>query len=64
MKLAARWPRSLSPGVALFLDAPLFAHAHAGHAATGTSHWHATDFWGVLAVSAWLAAALWNGRNK
>ena len=36
--------------------------AHDGHGLTGT-HWHATDVWGFIAVTAMLAVAVWLYRK-
>ena len=40
------------------------AHAHEGHGLPGASHWHATDSFGLIALAAGIAAALWwRGRK-
>ena len=42
---------------------PLWAAAHEGHGA-GSSHWHATDVWGFVALGAVAALAIWLRRRK
>ena len=39
------------------------ARAHEGHGLPGASHWHATDAWGLPAVGALVALALWLSRG-
>jgi hypothetical protein len=41
----------------------LAAQAHEGHGLPGASHWHATDAWGLLAVGALVALAIWLSRG-
>jgi hypothetical protein len=47
-------------GAALMSNSAL---AHEGHGLAG-SHWHATDPWGLIALAAVVAAALWAARRK
>jgi hypothetical protein len=39
------------------------AAAHEGHGLPGTSHWHATDTWGLLVVLGLAALAIWFSRG-
>jgi hypothetical protein len=39
------------------------AQAHEGHGLPGTSHWHASDAWGLLAVGALVTLAIWLSRG-
>ena len=38
------------------------AFAHDGHGLAGI-HWHATDTWGFVAVTAMIAVAIWLSRK-
>ena len=38
------------------------AFAHDGHGLAGL-HWHATDTWGFVAVTAMIAVAIWLSRK-
>ncbi len=38
--------------------------AHDGHGMGGSTHWHATDVWGFVAVAAMVAVAVWWARRK
>ena len=38
------------------------ARAHDGHGLT-TSHWHASDSWGFVALAVLMAAAIWSSRK-
>jgi hypothetical protein len=39
------------------------AFAHEGHGLAGSSHWHATDTFGLLLVAALAGAAWWFSRG-
>ena len=41
---------------------PTAAFAHDGHGLAGI-HWHATDTWGFVAVTAMIAVAIWLSRK-
>ena len=45
------------------LPMPLPALAHGGHGATASSHWHATDTFGLLLVAGAAALAYWLSRG-
>lgn len=53
----------MKAALALCALAPAAAFAHDGHGLSG-SHWHATDVWGLIALAAVLAAAVWFQRRK
>jgi hypothetical protein len=48
----------------LGLITALAAQAHPGHDMPGSSHWHATDVLGYLAVAAVAVGAAWWIRRK
>ena len=39
------------------------AWAHDGHGLTASTHWHATDAWGFVALAGMIALALWFSRG-
>jgi len=44
---------------------PLLANAHEGHGIEGTSHYHATDVWGFVALAVAAVVVWWfTGRGK